>query len=173
MTRTTQTHRKAWGILPNKGFVYLTLCQLTVLYHVVSLTVFPVAGYSCGGLRTQAAGVISSSNFPHSYKSNVTCTWKITVDSANHITLNFTDFDLENSSTCERAHVRVYDGLNITEPSLGTFCGSGVPRGVRSSGNKMLVVYKANRGHHFKGFRAYYDSGKCHCSYQRHAISEL
>ena len=131
---------------------------MTISHHL-RFTFF--AGYSCGGLRTQVAGVISSSNFPHNYKSNVTCSWKISVDSANHITLNFTDFDLENSSMCEHAYVRVYDGLNNTDPSLGTFCGSDLPTGVRSSGNKMLVEFKSVRGDQFKGFRAYYDSGKC------------
>ncbi|KAL9955436.1 hypothetical protein ACROYT_G036764 [Oculina patagonica] len=118
-------------------------------------------GDSCGGIRTQVAGVISSSNFPHNYRSSTTCVWKITIESANHIKLNFTDFDLENSSGCEHAYVRVYDGLNTTDPSLGTFCGSEIPTGVRSSGNQMLVVFQANRGDKFKGFRAYYDSGDC------------
>ncbi|KAJ7373485.1 hypothetical protein OS493_011080 [Desmophyllum pertusum] len=117
--------------------------------------------YSCGGVRTQVAGVFSSSNFPQNYRSNTTCIWKITVDSANHITLNFTDFDLENSSSCERAYVRVYDGLNITHPSLGTFCGSDIPMAIRSSGSQMLVVFQSNHGDKFKGFRAYYDSGGC------------
>lgn len=121
---------------------------------------FFTAGYSCGGVRTQVAGVFSSSNFPHNYTSNTTCIWKITVASANHITLNFTDFDLENSSRCEHAYVQVYDGVNDTDPSLGKFCGSEIPNGVRSSGNQMLVVFHAYHGDKFQGFRAYYDSGK-------------
>ena len=58
--------------------------------------------------------------------------------------------------------MRVYDGLNTTDPSLGTFCGSEIPTGVRSSGNQMLVVFQANRGDNFKGFRAFYDSGECY-----------
>ncbi|XP_068674117.1 G-protein coupled receptor GRL101-like isoform X1 [Montipora foliosa] len=118
-------------------------------------------GHSCGGSRTQTAGVISSSNFPHNYKSNVSCAWKIHVDSANHVTLNFTDFELENSTQCEHARVSVFDGLNTSDPTLGIFCGSHLPRGVRSSGNKMLVEFSAGRGDLFKGFRAYYDSGDC------------
>lgn len=125
----------------------------------ISLTLF-LAGYSCGGIRTQVAGVISSSNFPRNYKPNVTCTWKITVASANQITLNFTDFELHNSSTCEHAYVRVFDGLNTTSPSLGKFCGREIPMGVQSSGNTMLVVFKSFRGDEFRGFRAYYDSGE-------------
>lgn len=125
-----------------------------------TLPCFSIAGYSCGGIRTQVAGVISSSNFPRDYKSNTTCVWKISVNTANQITLNFTDFELENSSRCERAYVQVYDGPNTTDPSLGTFCGSEIPPGVRSSGNHMLVVFQAYRGNNFKGFRAYYDSGK-------------
>ena len=122
------------------------------------------------------AGVISSSNFPHNYRSYSTCIWKITVESANHIKLNFTDFDLENNSRCEHAYVRVYDGLNTTDPSLGTFCGSEIPAGVRSSGNQMLVVFQASRGDNFKGFRAFYDSGECyrqmglHYFQQRHFL---
>ena len=121
---------------------------------------FFVAGYSCGGLRTQVAGVISSSNFPYYYKSNTSCVWKISVNTANQITLNFTDFELENSSRCEHAYVQVFDGPNTTDPSLGIFCGSKIPTGVRSSGNQMLVVFHAYSGNNFKGFRAYYDSGK-------------
>ncbi|XP_067045213.1 G-protein coupled receptor GRL101-like isoform X2 [Acropora muricata] len=116
---------------------------------------------SCGGARTQTAGVISSSNFPQNYKTNVSCSWKIQVDSANYITLNFTDFELENSSKCAHARVSVYDGLNSSDPSLGVFCGNELPRGIRSSSNKMLVEFIAGRGDLFKGFRAYYDSGDC------------
>ncbi|KAK2569058.1 G-protein coupled receptor GRL101 [Acropora cervicornis] len=116
---------------------------------------------SCGGARTQTAGVISSSNFPQNYKTNVSCSWKIQVDSANYITLNFTDFELENSSNCAHARVSVYDGLNSSDPSLGVFCGNELPRGIRSSSNKMLVEFIAGRGDLFKGFRAYYDSGDC------------
>ena len=55
----------------------------------------------------------------------------------------------------------VYDGLNSSDPSLGIFCGKKLPRGVRSSSNKMLVEFIAGRGDLFKGFRAYYDSGEC------------
>ena len=124
------------------------------------LVLFFVAGYSCGGLRTQVAGVISSSNFPYYYKSNTSCVWKISVNTANQITLNFTDFELENSSRCEHAYVQVFDGPNTTDPSLGIFCGSKMPTGARSSGNQMLVVFHAYSGNNFKGFRAYYDSGK-------------
>ena len=83
------------------------------------------------------------------------------MNTANQITLNFTDFELENSSKCEHAYVKVYDGSNTTGPSLGTFCGSEIPTGVRSSGNQMMVVFQAHRENNFKGFRAYYDSGKC------------
>lgn len=119
------------------------------------------ASYNCGGIRTQVAGVISSSNFPSYYKSNTTCVWTISVNTANQITLNFTDFELENSSRCEHAYVQVYDGPNTTDPSLGTFCGGEIPTGVRSSGNQMLVVFQGYRGNKFKGFRAYYDSGDC------------
>jgi len=124
-----------------------------------TLPCFSTSGHSCGGMRTQVAGVISSSNFPHHYKSNTSCIWRISVDTANQITLNFTDFELENSSRCELAYVQVYDGPNTTDPPLGTFCGNEIPRGVKSSGNQMLVVFQAHRGNKFKGFRAYYDSG--------------
>ena len=56
--------------------------------------------------------------------------------------------------------MKVYDGPNSTGPSLGTFCGSEIPTGVKSSGNQMMVVFQAYRENNFKGFRAYYDSGK-------------
>ncbi|PFX25534.1 G-protein coupled receptor GRL101 [Stylophora pistillata] len=116
---------------------------------------------SCGGVRTQVAGVFSSANFPNNYTNNTTCIWRISVELANHITLNFTDFDLENGSGCENAYVQVYDGLNTTDPSLGKFCGSEIPSGVRSSGSQMLVVFHGYNGDRYKGFRAYYDSGNC------------
>lgn len=120
---------------------------------------FFISGPSCGGVRTQVAGVFSSANFPNNYTNNTTCTWRISVELANHITLNFTDFDLENSSGCENAYVHVYDGLNTTDPSLGKFCGGEIPPGVRSSGSKMLVIFHGYNGARYKGFRAYYDSG--------------
>ena len=122
---------------------------------------FYILGPSCGGVRTQVAGVFSSANFPNNYTNNTTCIWRISVELTNHITLNFTDFDLENGSGCENAYVQVYDGLNTTDPSLGKFCGSEIPSGVRSSGSQMLVVFHGYNGDRYKGFRAYYDSGGC------------
>ena len=43
----------------------------------------------------------------HLIKSHFVPPWKISVNTANQITLNFTDFDLENSSRCEFAYVQV------------------------------------------------------------------
>ena len=118
-----------------------------------------VSDASCGGVRTQSAGVISSSNFPNGYKNSSRCVWKIRVNSANQITLNFTDFDLEPDSRCNETYVRVHDGENVTDHVIATFCGNQTPSSVQSSGSKLLVIFYSLKGSQRKGFRAYYDSG--------------
>ena len=117
-----------------------------------------VADGTCGGIRTQAAGVISSSNFPYRYEDNENCVWNINVKSAGSIMLNFTDFELEPER--RDAYVQIFDGDNVTDHVIATFYGNQTPIAVRSSGNKMLVVFRSRRGADKKGFRAYYDSGE-------------
>lgn len=112
----------------------------------------------CGGTRNQPAGIISSSNFPRNYNNITKCIWTITVKPTNKITLSFTNFALEPDGSC-LALLTVYDGLNVTDPKLGTYCGTKSPGSLYSTNNKMLVIFQSYGRLHGKGFRAYYESG--------------
>ena len=127
--------------------------------NIVITCVLCLPEMKCGGTRLQPAGVISSTNYPNNYNSVSECIWKIMVKPTNQITLNFTDFALEPDHSCT-ASLTVYDGLNITDPTLGTFCGTQVPGSIRSTGSNMLVIFQSRARMRGRGFRAYYDSGK-------------
>jgi len=72
--------------------------------------------------------------------------------------IEFTDFELEESTDCLFDFVDVLNG-DLSEPlgsELGHFCGSSNPGIITAAGNKMLVVFYSDRLYNFRGFSATY-----------------
>lgn len=57
-------------------------------------------GAVCGGNYFTSYGVIKSQNFPKKYGTDLDCIYTIRVPNGQQISLNFTQFDLENSTDC-------------------------------------------------------------------------
>ena len=63
---------------------------------------------NCGGRLNLTDGIIISPNYPNNYDHRGDCVWVITVPNSNaKISLNFTDFDMESSSTCSFDYLEV------------------------------------------------------------------
>jgi cubilin len=54
----------------------------------------------CGGNYFTNYGLIKSQNFPKKYATDLDCIYTIRVPNGQQISLNFTFFDLENSTDC-------------------------------------------------------------------------
>ena len=60
---------------------------------------------------------------------------------------------------CSRDFVAIYDGpYRRATDWLATYCGSGNPQKVRTTGNQMRIEFKTDPEATFNGFRALYRS---------------
>ncbi|KAM4028087.1 cubilin isoform 1-T1 [Anomaloglossus baeobatrachus] len=113
--------------------------------------------YSCGGTYNRTSGILRSPM--HSitnYHNNMNCTYLITVEENRIIELKFNEFDLEESSSCSRDYVSVYDGSNIYGGHLGTFCGNVLPPVIRSLSNNLYLVFFTDGSDGGRGWRVSY-----------------
>ena len=101
-------------------------------------------------------GVIQSPHYPENYPENVICQWVIELPPQYKIRLEFTDFQLENSRSCQYDFVLVMDGPPSSPTALGKFCGNGSRSIVDSKSNAMTVLFKSDTTKTKKGFEAYW-----------------
>jgi Zn-dependent metalloprotease len=106
-------------------------------------------------------GVITDGSGSSNYCNNQDCSWLIKPDQATSITLNFEEFDVEESSTDGKTiydAVEVYDGSTTTSKLLGRFTGSNLPPTITSSGGTMLIRFFSDLEVNHSGFKASYTS---------------
>lgn len=118
----------------------------------------------CSGtttLNTSDYGTITDGSGSNNYCNNQDCSWLIQPPQATNVTLNFTDFDIEEASPDGQTiydAVEVYDGTTISSPLLGRFTGNNLPPAITSSGGSMLVRFISDIEVNKQGFSAYYTS---------------
>ncbi|NXD11879.1 CUBN protein, partial [Nothocercus nigrocapillus] len=109
---------------------------------------------ACGGLLS-GAGTIHSPYYPRTSSYLKTCEWIISQPEGQVVILNFIDFDIRNTTTCDSDYVEVRDGNNTDSPLLEKYCGTAVPFRVQSSRNYLYVKFRASSLTNL-GFRAEY-----------------
>uniref|UniRef100_A0A8C5HD89 Cubilin n=1 Tax=Gouania willdenowi TaxID=441366 RepID=A0A8C5HD89_GOUWI len=122
---------------------------------------------ACGAtiMADDVGGAIASPMYPSDYPPNQNCSWIIRAQEPfNHVTLSFTDFDLEKINTnCTHDAVEILDGDNYLAPSIGRYCGSEVPHPVTSFSNSMVVNFLSDHSVSRRGFRATYSASTSSC----------
>ncbi|XP_028288640.1 cubilin [Parambassis ranga] len=122
---------------------------------------------ACGAtiITDDVGGAITSPRYPASYPPNQNCSWIITAQEPfNHVTLSFTDFDLEMvSSNCSHDAVEILDGDNYDAPTIGRYCGFAIPHPVTSFSNSLVVNFRSDNSVSRKGFRATYTASTSSC----------
>uniref|UniRef100_A0A183VCE0 Tolloid n=2 Tax=Toxocara canis TaxID=6265 RepID=A0A183VCE0_TOXCA len=123
-------------------------------------------GHNCkeGGCHSQLHdpdGEITSPNFPMDYPKGKTCNWHFVTTPGHRLLLSFEEFALEEHNMCKYDHVEVFDGGDAQAPSLGVFCGNGVPPDISSSSNQLFLTMVTDASVARRGFKAFYSSGKC------------
>ncbi|KAM4618121.1 embryonic protein UVS.2-like [Discoglossus pictus] len=117
------------------------------------------ASYStvkCGSTFTSPTGVFSSPNYPSPYPSSMDCTWIITAPTGYLVSLNITDFYVEQQRTCSYDYLLVFNGPKPTSPQVGKYCGSAAIHNIISEGNSLLVQFHSDNSVQTKGFMAKY-----------------
>uniref|UniRef100_A0A671XF39 Cubilin n=1 Tax=Sparus aurata TaxID=8175 RepID=A0A671XF39_SPAAU len=120
---------------------------------------------ACGATITtdDIGGAIVSPRYPLQYPPSQNCSWIIRAQEPfNHVTLSFTDFELEMTSNCSRDAVEILDGDNYQAPSIGRYCGS-LPHPVTSFSNSLVVNFVSDQSVSRKGFRATYSASTSSC----------
>jgi hypothetical protein len=103
-------------------------------------------------------GTIDDGSGPlHNYPPMTDCNWLLTPqtdeDSISDITLTFNNFDISTNDS-----VIIYDGNLQTSTILGSFSGNTLPSPITSTGNTLLVRFKANGGTPAPGWTYTYSS---------------
>ncbi|KAF0296268.1 Cubilin [Amphibalanus amphitrite] len=107
----------------------------------------------CGGIYAEPTGSFHSPNYPQPYPHNKQCGYLISQPVGSIVSLQFTDFRIENHFRC--AYDYVFDGKDATFPSLGKFCDEPPPNLV-STHNQMYVVFSTDASVTNYGFMANY-----------------
>ncbi|CAB1315644.1 unnamed protein product, partial [Coregonus sp. 'balchen'] len=95
----------------------------------------------CGGrFKGESTGRILSPGYPFPYDNNLRCTWTITVNSGNIVSLQFLAFDTEASHDI----LKVWDGPPENEMSLREVSGSLLPEGIHSTLDVVTVQFETD-----------------------------
>jgi len=122
----------------------------------------------CSGtttLNTSDYGTVTDGSGSNNYCNNQDCMWLIQPPQATSVTLNFTEFDIEEASPDGQTiydAVEVYDGTTTSATLLGRFTGSNLPPAITSSGGSMLIRFISDIEVNRQGFSAYYTSTQNH-----------
>lgn len=106
-------------------------------------------------------GIISDGSGADNYCNNSSCEWLIEPPSATSVTLDFTEFDLEEPSidgTTIYDAVEVYDGSTDNGTLLGRFSGSSIPPSITASSGKMFIRFYSDLLENGQGWKAKYTS---------------
>uniref|UniRef100_A0A3Q4HHJ3 Cubilin (intrinsic factor-cobalamin receptor) n=1 Tax=Neolamprologus brichardi TaxID=32507 RepID=A0A3Q4HHJ3_NEOBR len=122
---------------------------------------------ACGAtiVTDDNGGAIASPRYPAQYPPNQNCSWIIRAqEPLNHVTLSFTDFDLEMIlANCSHDFLEILDGDNYDSPTIGRYCGSEIPHPVTSFSNSLVVKFISDHSYSRKGFRATYSGSTSSC----------
>lgn len=111
---------------------------------------------ACGGTFTTTSAVMQSPLYPENYPVNMLCQWVIQLPPQYRIRLEFMDFQLEESTSCQYDFVLVMNGSPSSPKALGKYCGNSSKSVVDSTTNVMTVLFKSDETKSKKGFQAYW-----------------
>ncbi|NWR90257.1 CUBN protein, partial [Furnarius figulus] len=151
-------------ITSSKNLMYIRLHSDTTIQHRGFSARFTEA---CGSFieSDSVVAAISSPLYPAKYPNNQNCSWIIQAQEPfNHVTLSFTDFDIENSGqNCTTDFVEILDGNNYEAPLQGRYCGTTIPHPITSFGNALVVNFISNNEVTARGFHATYAASLSAC----------
>ncbi|XP_062489682.1 cubilin isoform X1 [Pezoporus occidentalis] len=152
-------------ITSSKNLMYIRMHSDATIQHRGFSARFTEA---CGSFieSDSVGGAISSPLYPFKYPKNQNCSWIIQAQEPfSHVTLSFTDLDIEsNRQNCTMDFVEILDGNNYEAPLQGRYCGSTIPHPVTSFGNALVVNFISNDNNvAASGFHATYAASSSSC----------
>jgi cubilin len=77
--------------------------------------------------------------------------------------LSFMKFKLEESAGCQHDMVLVLDGLTVSAPHLGRYCGPTRPPNVNTTHNSAVVLFRSDASVNMDGFELRWQSAEPVC----------
>lgn len=132
-----------WALGYDDG--YVQLWQL-IYQKLTDCNTFPCNGvfYDLGGPN-------------NSYYNNSNYSLTIAPTGASHVSIEFTEFDIEagSGSECDYDYIEIFDGPNTSAPSLGKYCNTtGNPGIINANGNALTVLFHSDGATINNGFTA-------------------
>ncbi|CAK8680217.1 unnamed protein product [Clavelina lepadiformis] len=102
---------------------------------------------------TGESGFLASPNFPNNYPYSVVCSATILAEADHVITITFLNFQLESHISCNYDSLKITDGSDGGNQSLGPLCGSALPEHRSFFTNSLTITFTSDFSVSFKGFR--------------------
>ncbi|TCK67238.1 putative secreted protein (Por secretion system target) [Winogradskyella wandonensis] len=132
------TINTAFHFLDNNlhGFTFQDVQSVIDAWYAVG--VIPNVNEFCdsGNVLTSTVGNLSDGSLSQNYNNDQNCSWIIAPNGASSVTLNFIAFNLGNGDS-----VSVYDGLDNSGTTLGTFSGSTIPDEITSTTGAVFIEF--------------------------------
>nr|XP_023417709.1 cubilin [Cavia porcellus] len=117
----------------------------------------------CGGTVTGPSGIIESIGYPTlPYSNNLFCQWRLQGLAGHYLTIHFEDFNLQNSSSCEKDFVEIWEN-HTAGHLLGRYCGNAIPPSIDTSSNVASVRFVTDGSLIATGFRLRFESSLGEC----------
>ncbi|KAG5881771.1 hypothetical protein JTB14_021141 [Gonioctena quinquepunctata] len=104
---------------------------------------YSVYDSQCGGTLTSSEGSFSTPGYPNQYASGVECEWTIQISPGNHVSLDFTEFNILDSDGCNTDFLEIRS-FNSSGPLWGTYCGNNKPENISHVGS-IWLLYKGSK----------------------------
>ncbi|KAK6970572.1 mucin-like protein [Biomphalaria glabrata] len=116
---------------------------------------------NCTYVLTNSTGLITSPLYPSNYMNNAFCSWTIRAKEDNIITVQF-ETNYIDDYNCLNDYMELYNGDSASATLIGRYCGSGVPKVIRTTGNKLYIIFKSDWKYNYGKFNGSYISHPCH-----------
>uniref|UniRef100_A0A4X2M7T4 Cubilin n=1 Tax=Vombatus ursinus TaxID=29139 RepID=A0A4X2M7T4_VOMUR len=117
---------------------------------------------ACGGELT-GEGIIRTPFHPNAYPHEKTCDWKISQPQGQVIILNFTDFQIGASASCDTDYVKIGNSLSMDSCHDRKYCGTDSPGLVTSTYNTVYVRFRKSASSTNFGFLAQFSAADLAC----------
>ncbi|XP_072507728.1 cubilin [Notamacropus eugenii] len=117
---------------------------------------------ACGGELT-GEGIIRAPFYPSAYPHEKTCDWKISQPQGQVILLNFTDFQIGTSASCDTDYVEIGNSFSMDSSPNRKYCGTDTPGLVTSTYNTIYVRFRKSASSTNSGFLARFSAADLVC----------
>lgn len=102
-------------------------------------------------IRSDSAGIVNDGSNNYAYNNNTVCRWRIEPENASGIMIDFTEFNLEQSS--DMLYFYQYPSYILVD----SLSGNAVPQSFFINSPKTMVVFKTNEANTENGFTFNYN----------------